>query len=419
MAFPRLCRGCLLSVTRRRSFIIWLLCLLPFAVRGATASFFPPLILEDPINDDCGPGTYRYPTDPMFRPGALDLTRITVTQAETDYRVEIEFRVPIDQPPDFRVDETDTLRDLCSQGFFWQAVDLYIDCGLNEGEVDLLPGRGARLAEPWRWQRCLVIHPQPKVVKTGLGTLYKKILKTRAKQGKVAASVDHRTWLAERVYVPQKIKVYRRLLIVTVPQAFWPQPLTIKGLLVIVTGAEFGGSYELQQTLTAEATNKLLQRGITIGSHQWLFSGAEERTAPPIIDIICEPPGRQFELLAAQDLESGVVTLPMTGIGAAPSVSVTRRIDSEPGSSTMPTELQASSPAQFFAVLSHTGTLISGAITPDARIAKGDLGVILDPNGVVIATCVVVQILEADDLIMVRSLQETDPGLIMKTIRIP
>jgi glucoamylase len=36
------------------------------------------LDLTDPAGDDNGPGTYQYPTDPQFNPGAFDLTRFQV-----------------------------------------------------------------------------------------------------------------------------------------------------------------------------------------------------------------------------------------------------------------------------------------------------------------------------------------------------
>jgi glucoamylase len=36
------------------------------------------LDLSDPAGDDNGPGTYQYPTDPQFHPGAFDLTRFQV-----------------------------------------------------------------------------------------------------------------------------------------------------------------------------------------------------------------------------------------------------------------------------------------------------------------------------------------------------
>jgi glucoamylase len=39
---------------------------------------YPVLDLSDSTGDDNGPGTYQYPTDPQFHPGAFDLTRFQV-----------------------------------------------------------------------------------------------------------------------------------------------------------------------------------------------------------------------------------------------------------------------------------------------------------------------------------------------------
>ena len=42
------------------------------ALPGTTV--FGPTGVSDPTGDDNGPGTYAYPTDPSFHPGAFDLT---------------------------------------------------------------------------------------------------------------------------------------------------------------------------------------------------------------------------------------------------------------------------------------------------------------------------------------------------------
>jgi glucoamylase len=46
----------------------------------------------DPDGDDNGPGTYAYPTDPSFRPGAFDLLGTEVSQTATDVYIQVKIR---------------------------------------------------------------------------------------------------------------------------------------------------------------------------------------------------------------------------------------------------------------------------------------------------------------------------------------
>jgi glucoamylase len=46
---------------------------------------------QDPTGDDNGPGTYAYPTDPVFVPGEFDLTNMQVSQDMTN--VYIQFKI--------------------------------------------------------------------------------------------------------------------------------------------------------------------------------------------------------------------------------------------------------------------------------------------------------------------------------------
>ena len=50
------------------------------------------LNVTDPAGDDNGPGTYAYPTDPAFVPGAFDLTNFQVTETGTNVYVQVKIR---------------------------------------------------------------------------------------------------------------------------------------------------------------------------------------------------------------------------------------------------------------------------------------------------------------------------------------
>jgi glucoamylase len=50
------------------------------------------LNVTDPTGDDNGPGTFQYPTDPSFLPGAFDLTGMKVNQDDTNVYVQVQIR---------------------------------------------------------------------------------------------------------------------------------------------------------------------------------------------------------------------------------------------------------------------------------------------------------------------------------------
>jgi glucan 1,4-alpha-glucosidase len=50
------------------------------------------LTVADPPRDDNGPGTYAYPTDAAFQPGAFDLLGMQVSQTDTDIYIQVNIR---------------------------------------------------------------------------------------------------------------------------------------------------------------------------------------------------------------------------------------------------------------------------------------------------------------------------------------
>ena len=52
----------------------------------------PVLDVADPSGDDNGPGTYAYPTNPVFVAGEFDLTRFRVSQTATDVYIQMQVR---------------------------------------------------------------------------------------------------------------------------------------------------------------------------------------------------------------------------------------------------------------------------------------------------------------------------------------
>ncbi|NIM93532.1 MAG: glycoside hydrolase [Anaerolineales bacterium] len=98
------------------------------------------MTLEDPPNDDIGPGTYTYPLDTVFRPGVFDMLGFTAGYDDEDLIFRVQFRGPV-------INEWGS-----PNGLSIQTIDLYIDVdGPENGDRMLLPGRNAALTEDFGW----------------------------------------------------------------------------------------------------------------------------------------------------------------------------------------------------------------------------------------------------------------------------
>ncbi len=102
----------------------------------------PNVVLEvqDPTGDDHGPGSYVYPRDEVFRPGAYDATGFIVGYDDEDVIFRVNFRGPVEN--DWGA----------PNGMGIHTVDIYIDVdGPENGARLLLPGRNAALPEDHAW----------------------------------------------------------------------------------------------------------------------------------------------------------------------------------------------------------------------------------------------------------------------------
>jgi carbohydrate-binding DOMON domain-containing protein len=98
------------------------------------------LEVTDPEGDDHGPGSYTYPTDAVFQPGAFDATSFSVGYDEND----VVFRLTLSGPLQNVWDSPN--------GVSVQTIDVYIDQdGPQSGARMLLPGRNAALTEDHAW----------------------------------------------------------------------------------------------------------------------------------------------------------------------------------------------------------------------------------------------------------------------------
>jgi alpha-amylase/alpha-mannosidase (GH57 family) len=102
---------------------------------------------EDPPGDDHGPGSYSYPTDPVFTPGSYDLTSFGVGVSGDELVFEFTVASPIANPWDSPV------------GLSVQTFDVYVDVdpGEGTGARAMIDGRNAALEKDAGWERALTV----------------------------------------------------------------------------------------------------------------------------------------------------------------------------------------------------------------------------------------------------------------------
>jgi alpha-amylase/alpha-mannosidase (GH57 family) len=104
------------------------------------------LEVEDPLNDDHGPGTYTYPSDAVFSGGNFDITLFQVGYDEDHIVFGFTMRGPVENPWG------------SPNGLSVQTFDIYIDQNQGEaGEVNLLPGRNLALQDGYAWDYAITI----------------------------------------------------------------------------------------------------------------------------------------------------------------------------------------------------------------------------------------------------------------------
>lgn len=100
------------------------------------------LSVTDPTGDDHGPGSYTYPTDPVFPPGSYDLTEFSVAEEEQYLKFTVALDAAIQNPWGSPINLS------------VQTIDIYIDTdpGQGTGARLLLEGRNAAMPAEYGWE---------------------------------------------------------------------------------------------------------------------------------------------------------------------------------------------------------------------------------------------------------------------------
>jgi C-terminal binding-module, SLH-like, of glucodextranase len=143
---------------------------------------------KDPSGDDNGPGTYKYPTDTVYKKGSFDLTEFTVSRNGKNLDFNVNIGTNLEDPWNMK------------KGFATQMVFIFIDTDGKEGSghTDAPPGLNVQFAPGSAWDKLVILSPQEparvrKEVETKAAGLKGDILipeRTKGAGRKISGSVD-------------------------------------------------------------------------------------------------------------------------------------------------------------------------------------------------------------------------------------
>jgi alpha-amylase/alpha-mannosidase (GH57 family) len=208
--------------------------------------------LTDPVGDDHGPGTYIYPTDPVFVPGAFDLTSLEIM---LDGEENVIFKLGVGGGLDPVWGGV--------AGYSLQAIDIYIDTDgvAGSGQRDLFRARKARTVADHAWEY---------FVRACMDTI---------------AIYDTKGMRLEQSGVKSYADKASSSLFVTFPRATVPEGEKWN-VIVAMLGHDGYSDGQIRPVLGA--------------AEQWYFGGCDnEALCPAIMDLIVEDGPSQEEQLSA------------------------------------------------------------------------------------------------------------------------
>ena len=100
---------------------------------------------KDPTGDDDGPGTYKYPTDAVYKKGSFDITDVNVEKNGDKIDFTVGVNAALEDPWNMK------------KGFSTQMVFIFIDTDGKEGSghTDAPPGLNVQFAKTAAWDKLM------------------------------------------------------------------------------------------------------------------------------------------------------------------------------------------------------------------------------------------------------------------------
>jgi carbohydrate-binding DOMON domain-containing protein len=215
----------------------------------------PGLVWADPEGDDNGPGTYKYPTNPEYKPKSFDLRKLEVTDKGDDVEIKVTLGATIEDPWNSK-----EWPDGGGNGFSLQFVQVYFDTDHQRGAgfTKPLPGLGhAQFADDEAWDKVVLISPQPRARLTA---------ELKAKAGAMRGAA----------IVPKSTRASGKSLIAVVKKADLGQPSSKWGVQAVVQSNE---GFPVGKDILTRPVNQ------TVGPHR--FGGGDDGDCDPhVMDIL-------------------------------------------------------------------------------------------------------------------------------------
>ena len=244
----------------------WLFLALVAVVFSAQAALAGGVVLLDPKGDDDGPGTYVYPTDPVYKKGSFDLTKVEIKDKGDKVQIKVHLKVKLEDPWKSRDWPTR------GNGFSLQMAFLFIDQDHQKGSghAEGVPGLNVRFKDDARWEKVVIISPQG-------NTRLKSEINTKAKD------------LKTDIVLPMKVKVSGKKIIATVSKKDLGEPK-----------AGWGYQLVLQSNEGYPAKTDLLTRPVNESRGEHRFGGGRDDNCDPhVIDILVGKDQAQHDVLKA------------------------------------------------------------------------------------------------------------------------
>lgn len=206
----------------------------------------------DVKGDDNGPGTYTYPTDRVFAPGAFDLTGFKIVDAGANYNFVFEIATP------FKNDWKN------AGGWDVQMFDVYMNLGTGKFK-HTVSGRHVKIAEGW--DVAMVVGPDK------ASRMRKEI---DDKNEEVFDDVTPAENIAKNVLIPDNVTVKGNTLIATIAKDKVGDLSKLNGVQAFMLGSE---GYPNKEDTYNRVVNEF--------SAQWRIGGGSDYFGDPnVMDII-------------------------------------------------------------------------------------------------------------------------------------
>ena len=279
--------------------------------------------LADPLGDDHGDGSLRYPRSNDLKRGDLDIASFSAREEKGGTFFEVTFARRIRRTEPRAIDEGGSLlTDVARLGFYTFNVDVYVDTDRKpgSGNVQLLPGRLAEVQPAYAWEKCIALTPRP----WDAGDETKRILTRRQRMEEQKArggkeklpkdaaqeiSAEVKRLVDEKVFFPTVVQINGPTVRFFVPGTFLGGPAKTEwAYVVFVTGADILQKLDLASLLGIDKKAALpgpYLVPVAYGSWENKFgTDTIDELLPPIVDLIVPPGASQEKLLGSSDPET-------------------------------------------------------------------------------------------------------------------